>query len=169
MKLLKKIYLLIALIFNFLIIKTALAAEDIFSRLKRVRDVTNLPETTATPQRIIVNIIVYILGFVALFFLVSIIYAGYQWMTSAGNEEKLTKAKARLKNSIIGIFIIIAAYSITWYIGDILTRATCEGGYYCFPGRHPHPSGQCRDNDDCVFQFGERWVCNERGSCVFGG
>ena len=39
-------------------------------------------------QEILITIILYLLGFVGLLFVVLIIYAGFQWMTSGGSEEK---------------------------------------------------------------------------------
>lgn len=42
-----------------------------------------------------------------------ILYAGFVWLTSGGNSEKVAKAQKILRNSIIGLAIIIASYSIT--------------------------------------------------------
>ncbi len=64
----------------------------------------------------IIDIINIALGLVGLFFLVMIIISGYQWMTSGGNEETITKAKKRLINSVIGVTIILCAYIIANWI-----------------------------------------------------
>ena len=40
------------------------------------------------------------------------IYAGYNWMTAAGDETKLTQAKNTIRRSIIGVVIIVGAYAI---------------------------------------------------------
>ena len=40
------------------------------------------------------------------------VFAGYRWLTSAGNDEAVTKAKELIKQSVIGIVIIIAGYTI---------------------------------------------------------
>ena len=42
-----------------------------------------------------------------------ILYAGFVWLTSGGNSEKVATAQKILRNSIIGLAIIIASYSIT--------------------------------------------------------
>ena len=56
------------------------------------------------------------LGLLGVIFLVLIIYAGYNWMTAQGEEEKVTKAKDTLQRAVIGLIIIIAASAITWWV-----------------------------------------------------
>jgi len=41
-----------------------------------------------------------------------IIFSGFQWMTSGGNEEVITKAKKRIVSSVIGVSVILCAYII---------------------------------------------------------
>jgi len=65
---------------------------------------------------IIAAIIKIILSFLAIIFLVLLIFSGYRWMTAAGNEEAVTKAKHTIKTSIIGLVIVLMAYSITYFI-----------------------------------------------------
>lgn len=158
MEFVKKIFIFIAFLLNFLITKLALAATaNPLIRMRELANSANLPASEATPQRIIINIIVYILGFVGLFFVISIIYAGFKWTTSGGNEENIKKAKDRLKNSIIGVAIILASYVITFTAADILTKTTTSG-YYSIPV-NGNPSGDCRNNLDCLDQFGSSWIC----------
>ena len=45
-----------------------------------------------------------------------VIYAGQLWMTARGNEEQITKAKAIIRGSIIGIIVIFSAYAITNFV-----------------------------------------------------
>lgn len=56
------------------------------------------------------------LGLLGIIFIVLIIYAGYNWMTAGGEEEKVSKAKDTLTRAVIGLIIIIAAYSITYFV-----------------------------------------------------
>ena len=48
------------------------------------------------------------------------IYGGFIWMNSRGNEQDVEKAKNIIRNSIIGLLIVIAAYAITKFVGDNL-------------------------------------------------
>jgi heme/copper-type cytochrome/quinol oxidase subunit 2 len=70
------------------------------------------------------RIITTVLSFLGVIFLVLIIVAGYQWMTAGGNEEQVTKAREKLKNSIIGLVIVLAAYAITMLVISLLTTQT---------------------------------------------
>ena len=56
------------------------------------------------------------LGLLGIIFVVLIVYAGYNWMTAAGDEEKVSLAKQTLSRAVIGLIIIIAAYSITYFV-----------------------------------------------------
>ena len=70
------------------------------------------------------NIIGYILAMVGVILLVQIIFAGYSWMMSGGNEEKIKKAKDKILHSIIGLAIILAAYILVSSIFSMLLGAT---------------------------------------------
>lgn len=76
---------------------------------------TGLAEDVAV-EDIVAEIINTVLGLLAIIFLILMIYSGYQWMTAGGNEEMVTKAKGRIKNAIIGLVIVILAYSITAFV-----------------------------------------------------
>lgn len=62
------------------------------------------------------TIIQIFLGLLGIIFLVLIIYAGFNWMTAQGDEEKVTKAKDTLRTAVIGLVIIVCAYSITYFV-----------------------------------------------------
>lgn len=64
----------------------------------------------------IVSTFLSILGIV---FMVYTLYGGYLWMTAGGNEEHVTKAKAIIKNGIIGIIIIFSVYGIYLIVAAI--------------------------------------------------
>ena len=56
------------------------------------------------------------LGLVGVVFVVLMIYGGALWMTAAGNEERIKKARQVLTGSIIGIVIIFGSYAITDFV-----------------------------------------------------
>ncbi len=70
------------------------------------------------------QVIGIVLSFLGVLFLVLIIIAGYQWMTAGGNEEQIKKAWERIRNSIIGLVIVLAAYAITFLVTSILANQT---------------------------------------------
>lgn len=62
------------------------------------------------------TIIEAFLGFLGIIFLVLIIYAGFVWMTAAGDSDKVQKAKDTIFRSVIGLVIIVLSYSITYFV-----------------------------------------------------
>lgn len=70
---------------------------------------TQLGETVAA-------VITAFLGLLGIIFIILILYAGYNWMTAAGDEQKVTKAKDTIQKAIIGLIIIVAAYAITAFV-----------------------------------------------------
>jgi len=64
------------------------------------------------------------LSFIGVIFLVLILYGGFIWMTSAGNEEKVLKAKKILTRATVGLLIILSAYSITSFVLRAVLYAT---------------------------------------------
>lgn len=60
------------------------------------------------------------LSLVGIIFLVLMVYAGYMWMTAAGDEEKTGKAKKIITASIIGVILVVGAYAITVFVTERL-------------------------------------------------
>jgi len=68
------------------------------------------------------NIVAYLLGFISLIAVLYIIYAWFQIMIWAGDEEKVKKAKNIILYVILGIIIMWLAYSIVgWILGLVNT------------------------------------------------
>lgn len=77
----------------------------------------------------VVRIIRFLLGFLGLVFLVLTLYAGFLWMTSAGNDDKISTAKQILIASVIGVAIILGAYAITEFVIVNLYETTSNVDY----------------------------------------
>jgi hypothetical protein len=77
-------------------------------------DVDNTNEFTMSGYiGLIVNAFLSLLGII---FLILIIWAGYNWMTAGGDESKVTKAKDTLYRAVIGLIIVVGAFSIFRFI-----------------------------------------------------
>lgn len=74
----------------------------------------NLPKTDII--LIIARIINVALSFLGIVAVLLILYGGFIWMTSAGNEEKITQAKKLLIDAGIGLFIILASFALAQFI-----------------------------------------------------
>lgn len=93
--------------------KTALAADFGLNQVNN--GLAN--SLAATDPRILVGRIIQIaLSFLGVIAVALIIYAGFLWMASEGDEERLNQAKTILKNTVIGLVIILAAWGITTFI-----------------------------------------------------
>lgn len=77
---------------------------------------------------IISVLIEVVLGFLGVIFLVLTIAAGFKWMASQGNEKEIDAAKSSIKNSVIGLLIVIAAYAITYSVFKYLPFASNGSG-----------------------------------------
>lgn len=66
---------------------------------------------------IIISALLSLLGVI---FIVLIIYAGFNWMTAAGDSAKVDKAKDTLFRAVIGLIIVVGAYAIWGFISNIL-------------------------------------------------
>ena len=45
-------------------------------------------------------------------------------MTAGGNDEQVKKSQERLKNAVIGLVIVLAAYAISILITTLVTNST---------------------------------------------
>lgn len=57
-----------------------------------------------------------VLGILGLILVVLIIYAGFLWMTAQGDTKKVDKAKDMLKQAVIGLVLVFAAYAIAQFV-----------------------------------------------------
>lgn len=69
----------------------------------------------------IINVFMGLLGIVAVCI---ILYGGFLWMTAAGNEDRVEKAKKLIVAGVIGLAIILSAYAIARFVVTSLINAT---------------------------------------------
>lgn len=105
----------------------------------------------STPQELIGTGINAALAMVGLIFLILMIYAGYLWLTSHGEEEPIKKAQKIIVSSIIGFILVVSAYAITVFVGQ---RFEVGGG------------GTAGD-DECA-KFNSDFACQDISSCTWG-
>lgn len=83
--------------------------------LKQTASAATLPQNDDLTGQI-GTIISKLLEYIAVIFFGLMLYGGFLWMTSAGANEKVTKAKGLIVNAILGLVIISAAYAITNFV-----------------------------------------------------
>ncbi|MBI5622061.1 hypothetical protein HY933_04340 [Candidatus Falkowbacteria bacterium] len=62
-------------------------------------------------------------------FVIIIVYSGFRWMTAGGNEEHIEEAKKWIRNGIIGLAIVFAAYAITLFVFNAVVGDNFKAGY----------------------------------------
>ncbi len=71
----------------------------------------------------IANIVRIVLGFIGILFLLLVLYGGLVWMTSQGQPDKINRAKKIIASAVIGLLIVLSAYSIAGFIVGSLQGA----------------------------------------------
>jgi hypothetical protein len=83
----------------------------------------------ADPREIAANIIKVVLGLLGVIFVVLLIYAGFKYLTSQGNEDQIDSAKKQILYAVIGLLIILSAYGLTVFILKSVINATNNSAF----------------------------------------
>lgn len=54
--------------------------------------------------------------FLGVYFVVMVVWGGYEWMTAGGDSDKAKKARSRLTNAVIGMAIAVSWWVITDFV-----------------------------------------------------
>ena len=100
------------------------AGAELQNRLDRVRDTTYQGQDGDQLPEIVGNLIKIFLSILGVLFVVLMVYAGYLWMNARGNEQQVEKAKNILTQAVIGLIVVLGAYSITFFVVNGLMKAT---------------------------------------------
>lgn len=120
---LSKVSAISAAVMAFIMPAIVFAQADFNSGLDTLKTETGMGDTELVPMiGGIINVIMGLLGVVAV---LVILYGGFMWMTAAGNEEKVGKAKKLIIAGIIGLVVIFAAFAIASFV--ISSLATTAG------------------------------------------
>lgn len=66
------------------------------------------------------NLVIVAIFAAALFFLVQFIIGGIAWINSGGDPKALESARGRITNAIVGLLIVVAAFSLAVIVTTIL-------------------------------------------------
>ncbi len=64
----------------------------------------------------VINFISWVLGFFGLISVIMIIYGGFRYLTAAGNEENVDKAKDIIRQAVIGMVIVMLSYALMAFV-----------------------------------------------------
>ena len=82
---------------------------------------TNPEEANLTV--IIAKMIRNVFALLGIVMVVYAVWAGFTWMTAAGDSTKVEEAKNMLKNAVIGMAIMMMAFGIAQFVIGSLTKA----------------------------------------------
>lgn len=115
--------LLILPVFSFAIAGSGPMVTEVAAQPESLKKGAEDAKATGAPEAIdgdsgvvtdMVNLFLYIIGIIAV---IMLIFGGFQYLTSAGNQEKVKSAKNTILYAIIGLVIAIFAYAIiNWVI-----------------------------------------------------
>ncbi len=91
--------------------------------LQTVSEEISISTETTDLRVTVVRIINIFLGFLGVIAVCIVLYGGYLYMTSGGDDEKIGTAKKLLINGAIGLVIILSAFGITTFIFSRLQDA----------------------------------------------
>lgn len=83
----------------------------------------NLNLGSLDPRLIAGNLIGTFISYLGIIVVLIVIWAGFKWMVSGGKEEKVKDAKMTLINMILGLAVILSAYSIVNFVIKSISNA----------------------------------------------
>ena len=119
-------------------VKPALADSTLFNSQSLLKESAAAGYGTDTPKDakiIAIRIINTILSFLAILTVALMFWAGFNYMTSQGNEEKIKKSMGQLTALAVGLLIILSAWGITYYLLKTTvcvttSTVTCPANYW---------------------------------------
>lgn len=118
----KLVYLfIVGIALNPLVVSAEEAYKGIAGSTKSLEAVGKVSGGPKDLPTMIGNLINILLGSLGIIFVGLVIYAGILYMTASGDDTKVKKAKTLLTQAIIGMIIIVAAYSISAFVIGQLT------------------------------------------------
>lgn len=70
-----------------------------------------------------VTIIKYLISFLGIIAVVIMLYGGFVWMTAAGNDDRVSKAKGIIIAGAIGLVVVISAFAIVNFVINMTADA----------------------------------------------
>lgn len=80
--------------------------------------------TATSPFWIIANIVTILLLLIGTIIFCFFFYAGFIWLTAAGDDEKVLRAKSIIKTTVIGLLIVLVSLSLTRFVMYYARQAT---------------------------------------------
>ena len=83
----------------------------------------NLGLAEADPRNAVISLVSLLMTFLGIIAVIIILYGGFVWMTAAGAEERVGKAKKIIVSGIIGLIVILSAWLIVNFVEGNVSNA----------------------------------------------
>lgn len=143
----KKIFFLLTL---GILVATPVFGQDLLSDLQKQNQAfageRGAGLSDADPRIIVAQILKVLLSVTGVTLTVWTFYGGFLIFTSAGDSDKITQAKSIITNGVIGLMLILASYSIAWFVYGLWYKALNPMDSYLIfwkdePAANFYPSG----------------------------
>lgn len=96
----------------------------IMSKMKIIAEKAGYSSSTDenTLRKLLGNVVKAFLSLLGAMFLFFMIYAGWKYLSARGEEEKVAKSLATIRQAIIGLIIIIGSYAMWYFISTFLLK-----------------------------------------------
>ena len=80
----------------------------------------NIDEAAKAFNKIISGVIGVMTIAAGIWFMFQFIVAGFSWLTAGGNKEAVSTAQTRMRNALIGLVVVVAAWAVVGLVGRLL-------------------------------------------------
>jgi cytochrome bd-type quinol oxidase subunit 2 len=127
-KTIKQIFIILVLVFILILPYFVFAADGPLNKLQNIAGQGGYTVNTTGDEYKFSEILgLVVSGFLSLLgviFIGEIIYAGYNWMTARGDEQKIEKAHDTIRRAIIGLVVVVGAYAIWAFVYQYLLSSS---------------------------------------------
>ena len=75
-------------------------------------------------KKTVLNILQLVLGLLTFVAVIMVILGGFTWLTAAGNEEKVDRAKKIISAAVIGLIIVLLAWAVVIFVTRTTSNVT---------------------------------------------
>ena len=86
----------------------------------QIADTLNLP--TRDTESTVIATVQYLLALLGLISVIMVLYGGFRYLTSAGNEETITRSKTIIKAAVVGLAIILLAEALLITVVEVVNN-----------------------------------------------
>jgi len=103
-----------------LAVSDALTTQDILigpeSQTPKAYDTLPKPAATYSPAETVGKVLNLFFGFIAILAVSFIMYGGFLWVTSGGEQDKAKKAQGLLVDAAVGLAVLGMVWALSWLI-----------------------------------------------------